>query len=222
VGSPAAVIPPIDVHAWLDVACPWCWVAKRRFEVAEAEYGGVVRVEYHSFELAPDLPADYLSSEVAFLQSRNRALSRADVEQMLRVVASTGARLGLRYEFDLVRHTSTFLAHQLLHHAKASGRQLPMLEVLFSAFFARGRDLRSVEELATLSAEAGLDAADTRQALTSDRYADGVKADRALAAASGVEKIPAYVVERQPPIHGARRPVVLVAALRAAAGPARR
>jgi predicted DsbA family dithiol-disulfide isomerase len=50
---------------------------------------------------------------------------------MMSVVKSTGARLGLAYAFDRVQHTSTFLAHQLLHHAKANGRQLPMLEVLF-------------------------------------------------------------------------------------------
>jgi predicted DsbA family dithiol-disulfide isomerase len=58
----------VEVHAWVDIACPWCWIAKRRFEVAETDYGGDVMLEYHSFELAPDLPADYLSSEADFLE----------------------------------------------------------------------------------------------------------------------------------------------------------
>ena len=53
---------PVEVHAWLDVACPWCWIAKRRFEAAEIEFGGDVALEYHSFELAPDLPADYVTA----------------------------------------------------------------------------------------------------------------------------------------------------------------
>ena len=59
---------PVEVHASVDVACPWCSIAKRRFEEAETEYGGEVTLEYHSFELAPDLPADYLSSEADFLE----------------------------------------------------------------------------------------------------------------------------------------------------------
>jgi predicted DsbA family dithiol-disulfide isomerase len=214
---PATRIRPIEVHAWLDVACPWCWVAKRRFEAAKTEYGGEVTVHYHSFELAPDLPADYLSSEADFLQFHYSGRTRKEAEQTMWIVRSTGARLGLVYDFERVQHTSTFLAHQVLHHATASGRQLPMLDILFSAFFERGCDLRRVDQLAALAAEVDLDPADTREVLDTGHYADAVRADRELAAASGVDTIPTYVVEGQPPIHGARRPAVLVDALRAAA-----
>ena len=119
--SPARPARPVEVHAWLDVACPWCWIAKRRFEAAEAEFGGNVTLEYHSFKLAPDLPADYVSSEADFLQFLYAGTTREEAKQMIWVVTGTGARLGLAYDFDRVQHTSTFLAHQLLHHAKATG-----------------------------------------------------------------------------------------------------
>lgn len=208
---------PIEVHAWLDVACPWCWIAKRRFEAATTEFGGDVTVEYHSFELAPDLPADYVSSEADFLQFFYQGRTGKEVNQMMWVVKSTGSRYGLAYDFGSVQHTNTFLAHQLLHHAKANDRQLQMLDVLFSAFFERGRDLRGIDELVRLAGEVDLDAADTRMALESGRYAHAVRADREVAAACGVAKIPTYVVEGQPPIHGAKRPAVLVEALRLAA-----
>ena len=217
VDAPATPTRPIEVHAWLDVACPWCWVAKRRFEAARTEHGGDVTVEYHSYELAPDLPADYLSTEADFLQFHYPGWTRKDVQQMMWVVGSTGARLGLAYDFGTVQHTSTFLAHQLLHHAKANGRQLPMLDVLFSAFFEQGRDLRGIDELVALAAEVDLDAAITREVLEVGRYANAVRADRELAAGYGVTKIPTYVVAGQPPIHGARRPAVFVEALRTAA-----
>jgi len=217
VDVPVTRIRPIEVHAWLDVACPWCWVAKRRFEAAKTEYGSDVTVFYHSFELAPDLLADYLSSEADFLQRHYPGRSRTDVEQMMWVVKSTGARLGLAYDFERVQHTSTFLAHQVLHHAKARGRHFSMLDILFSAFFERGRDLRRVDELVALAAEVGLDPGDTRKVLDTGQYAEAVRADRELAAAHGVDKIPTYVVDEQPPIHGAKRPAVFVEALRAAA-----
>ena len=212
---------PVEVHAWVDVACPWCWIAKRRFEEAETEYGGEVTLEYHSFELAPDLPADYLSSEADFLQFLYAGTTREEAEQMMWVVRGTGARLGLSYDFDGVQHTSTFLAHQLLHHAKANGRQLPMLDMLFSAFFERGRDLLGLDELVALAAEVGLNGAGARTVLETGRYSDAVRADRRLAAAHDVSKIPTYVVAGQPPIHGAKRPAVLVDALRRAAASAK-
>jgi predicted DsbA family dithiol-disulfide isomerase len=136
---------------------------------------------------------------------------------MMWAVRGTGARLGLSYDFDNVQHTSTFLAHQLLHHGKANGRQLPMLDVLFSAFFERGRDLRGINELVALAGELELDSAETRKVLETGRYAEAVRADRRSAAANGVTKIPTYVVVGQPPIHGAKRPAVFVEALRRAA-----
>ena len=213
---------PIEVRAWLDVACPWCWISKRRFEAATSEYGGEVAVEYHSFELAPDLPTDYLSTEADFLQFHYRGRTRTEVAQMMWLVKSTGARHGLSYDFDRVQHCNTFLAHQLLHHAKAQRRQLPMLEVLFSAFFERGRDLRGVDELVALAAEVDLEAGETRKALQTGRFAGAARADRDAATAYGVTKIPTYVVGRQPPIHGAKRPAMFVEALRAAAAQAQR
>jgi predicted DsbA family dithiol-disulfide isomerase len=220
VNAQATLSRRIEAHAWLDVACPWCWVAKRRFEAATLEYGGDVVVEYHAFELAPDLPDDYLTSEADFLQFHYPGRTRADVEQMMWVVRSTGARLGLAYDFDRVQHTSTFLAHQLLHHAKAVGRQVPMLDVMFSAFFERGRDLRDFDELGALAAEVGLDTGEARTVLETGQYADAVRADRDLAATHGITTIPTYVVAGQQAIHGAKRPAVLVEALCAAAATA--
>ncbi len=80
-----------------------------------------------------------------------------------------------------------------------------------------GRDLRDIDELVGLVAEVGLDASEARTVLKTGRYADAVRADRHLAAAHGVTAIPTYIVPGQPPIHGAKRPAILVQALRAAA-----
>lgn len=205
---------PMLVHAWLDVGCPWCRIAKRRFEEAVADYGRPVTVDYHSFELAPDLPDGYLSTEADFLQHLYPGTTAADAAMKMRLVVSTGARLGLTYDFDAVRHTTTFPAHQLLQHGKAHGVQPELLEALFTAFFEQGRDLRQVDELVTIGAGVGLDADVTRAALLDGSYADAVREDQALATAHGVTTIPTYLLPGQPPINGASRPAVLLEALR--------
>ncbi|WP_193312962.1 DsbA family oxidoreductase [Georgenia subflava] len=212
--EPAAAL---EVHAWLDVACPWCWIAKRRFEAAVAEYGGAVDLTYHSFELAPDLPADHVGQQVDYLRRQYPGRSDRELEQMMRLVTTTGAQLGLEYHFDRVRHTSTFRAHQLLHHARAQGRQSEVLDALFRAYFAQGQDVRDLELLAGVAANAGLDRAQAREAVASGRHADAVRADRELARTYGVTRIPTYVVAGQPPIHGAKKPRFFVDALHRAA-----
>jgi len=65
-----AVSESVRVDIWSDVQCPWCYIGKRRFEVAVLAFGGEVDVEYHSFELAPDTPVDFEGSPVDYLRDR--------------------------------------------------------------------------------------------------------------------------------------------------------
>ena len=46
----------MHVEIWSDIACPWCYVGKRRFEAALAgfEHRDEVEVTWRSFELDPD------------------------------------------------------------------------------------------------------------------------------------------------------------------------
>jgi len=81
---------PLTVHIWSDIACPWCFIGKRRFEAAVREFGSPVEVEYHSFLLAPDSPTDYEGNEVDYLASRI-GVPREQVEQMLARVTEAGA-----------------------------------------------------------------------------------------------------------------------------------
>ena len=46
------------VEIWSDIACPWCYVGKRRFEAALAGFDrDEVEVVWRSFELDPGAPA---------------------------------------------------------------------------------------------------------------------------------------------------------------------
>lgn len=163
--SPAptdAAAPTVKIDIWSDVACPWCYVGKRRLEtalgrLAESGDGPQVDIEYHSFELAPDTPVDFDGTEVDFLAG-HKGMPRAQVEQMLGQMTQLAAAEGLRYDFDALQHTKTLTAHELLHHAKAHGKQVEMKERLLKAYFEEGRHVGRVEELADLAAEVGLDA----------------------------------------------------------------
>ena len=110
----------IKVDVWSDIACPWCFIGKRkfaegvrRFTEGAGEGAPRVEVEYHSFELAPDTPVDFEGSEVDFL-AEYKGMPEAQVHQMLDQVTQIAASVGLAYRFDKVRHTKTLKAHQLL------------------------------------------------------------------------------------------------------------
>lgn len=208
----ACVPTPVKVDVWSDIACPWCFIGKRRFEQAVARFEGEVEVEYHSFELSPDTPVGYAGSTTEFL-ARHKGMAPAQVEQMLAQVTGIAADEGLRYDFDEVKHTNTVLAHQALHHAKAHGRQAALKERLLSAYFEQGRDLGQVDVLVGLGTDVGLDGQVLRRDLEQGTYVDAVRADEAQAASYGINGVPFYVLDGRYGVSGAQSPDVFLSAL---------
>ncbi|MPV36147.1 DsbA family oxidoreductase [Georgenia subflava] len=196
---------PISVHVWSDIACPWCFIGKRRFEKGVEQFGGDVTLEYHSFELAPDTPVDFEGSEVDFLAG-HKGMPKDQVGQMLDQVTQLAAAEGLAYDFDSVRHTKTLKAHQLLHLAKAKGIQLELMEKLFSAYFEQGRHVGHDDDLVAIAVEAGVDAEEARTALAEETYAQAVQDDIAQARAYGINGVPFYVIDGKYGVSGAQAP----------------
>lgn len=199
---------PIKIDVWSDIACPWCYIGKRNLEnglAATAADPDAPRVEvtFHSYELSPDTPADFDGDEIDFL-AKHKGMPAAQVQQMLERVTGVAAEAGLEYRFDLLQHTNTLKAHELLHFAKEQGRQLEVAERLMSAYFTEGRHVGRVDDLVALAAEAGLDADAARDALESGRFAEAVQADKAQAAAYGINGVPFFVIDGKYGVSGAQ------------------
>ena len=96
------------------------------------------------------------------------------------------------------------LAHELLHLAKAHGRQAELKERLLAAYFVEGRHVGRVDDLADLAAEVGLDRDEAVAALTDHRYLADVKADVAQAAAYGINGVPFFVFDQKYGVSGAQ------------------
>lgn len=209
----------IKVDIWSDIACPWCFLGKRRFETAAAEFaasGGEVEIEFHSFELSPDTPADFEGDSVDFLVTR-KGMAREQVEQMQAQMTELGTGEGLAYDFEALRQSNTGKAHELLHFAKGKGRQLDMTERLFQAHFEQGRHVGRIDVLADLAAEIGLDRDEALAALTSGVHLPEVAADKAQAAAYGINGVPFFVIDGRFGVSGAQTPAALLEVLQKAA-----
>ena len=208
---------PVKIDVWSDIACPWCYIGKRRLDAGIAAYGRKegsvpVEVEYHSFELAPDTPVDFDGSAVDFLV-RHKGLSEDQVRSMLDRVTRIAAGEGLDYDFDALRHTNTVKAHQLLHYAKDRGFQAEAKERLLRAHFVEGRHVGRAEDLAALASEIGLDGDDVLRSLVDDQYLDAVRADQRAAMEYGIHSVPFFVIEGRYGLSGAQSADVFVEAL---------
>jgi predicted DsbA family dithiol-disulfide isomerase len=197
------------IEIWSDLACPWCYIGKHRFEVALArfEHRDHVEVTWRSFELDPGAPAAPEGDRVERL-ARKYGTTRELAEERQRQIEELAAADGLEIRFGLVRDGNSFDAHRVLHLAAAHGLQDAVNERLFRARFAEGALLSEHAELERLGAEAGLPAGEVGELLAGDRFGDAVRADERTAAELGITAVPFYVVDRAMGASGAQPPEV--------------
>jgi predicted DsbA family dithiol-disulfide isomerase len=207
----------VHVEIWSDIACPWCYVGKRRFESALAsfEHRDDVQVTWRSFELDPTAPAERGGDSTEHLAGKY-GMSREEALAAQQRLTDVAAGEGLAFRFDLARGANTFDAHRVLHLAAEHGLQDAMKERIMSAYLEQGELISSADVLARLAAEVGLDAAAVRDVLASDRFADEVRSDERTAAGLGIHAVPFFVVDRKLGASGAQPAPVLADLLRQA------
>jgi predicted DsbA family dithiol-disulfide isomerase len=203
----------VKVEIWSDVACPWCYIGKGRFDIALERFGHRhdLDVRWRSFELDPAAPAVRETAYVDHLVAKYR-ISAAAAEDMIDGMIEAGARSGVVLRFDKARPGNTFDAHRLLHLAAERGVQAELNDRLLHAVFTKGLSTADVDALVSVATAAGLDAAETRAVLESDRYAADVRADERRAAELGITSVPFFVMG-QLGVSGAQPPEVLLQAL---------
>ena len=207
----------IRVEVWSDIACPWCWVGKRRLETAVAAFAGQVEVAWRAFELDPSAPpsapadVDYVARLAA-----KYGCARERAEAMVEGMTALGAADDLYFDFAHIRPGNTFDAHRLISWARGQGRDGLLVERLFAAYLAEGRAIDDVDVLAELAAEVGLEREAARALLGSDAHAGDVRSDERRAASMGISGVPFFLVAGEISVVGAQSSEILQRALRAA------
>jgi predicted DsbA family dithiol-disulfide isomerase len=203
------------VEIWSDIACPWCYVGKRRFEAALAtfEQRDDVEVVWRSFELDPAAPRERPVDGATHLAEKY-GTTRERALEMHRHMTEVAAGDGLEFRFDRARGGNTFDAHRLLHLAAEHGLQDAVKERLMRAYLTEGEPIGDPGALERLAVGAGLPPEAVADVLATDRFAAEVRADERTAAELGIHAVPFFVVDRALGASGAHPPEVLGEMLR--------
>ena len=207
----------MNVEVWSDVACPWCYIGKRRLEAALElfEDSGDVQVTWRSFELDPEA-APELGGDLAQHLADKYGTSRAEAQSRFDDMTELAAKDGLGLRFDLTRRGNTFDAHRLIHLGAHRGIQDTVKERFMRAYHSEGELIGNHEVLQRLAVEAGLNAGEVAEVLAGDRYADEVRDDEGVARSLGINGVPFFVVDRKYGASGAQPAEALVELLRQA------
>lgn len=195
----------IDIYS--DVACPWCYLGKRRLELALERFDGDVTVRWRPYQLDPSAPAEPTPLQPA-LAAKFGGIDR--VRQMNDQLTELGRAAGLDYRFADAQHVNTFAAHRLAWYADREGFGSQVVDGLFRAYFTEGRNVADPAVLLEVGVEAGLDEQALAAFLASDDGTAEVAEELADARALGITGVPTYVLDGRYAVSGAQEPETLV------------
>ena len=222
----AATAPPLlTIDIVSDVVCPWCYIGKRKLEAAlalpEAADLPPVQIRWHPFQLNPDLPEAGMPRK-QYLEEKFGGPARA-AEIYARVHAA-GAAVGLDLNFDAIKQqANTLAAHALIAFAQDDSSNGPdngvgnkIKERLMKAYFVEGRFIGSMDVLAQIAVEAGLDGDAARAYVSNPAHRAGVAQADAQARQMGVSGVPFFIFNQKVAVSGAQDPQTLLAAMQQA------
>ena len=207
----------LKVEIWSDVVCPFCYIGKREFEraLAEFEHRDSVEVVWRSFELDPEAPPRSEHDMYGMLVAKYGG-TRADAQARVQGVVDRARTVGWEYAMDKAVIGSSFDAHRVLQYAKTVAKGNAMKERLFKAYFTEGAHLADVPTLIRLASEVGLDGAAVAEMLTTIAFTDAVRKDEAEARQLGVRGVPFFALDRKFAVSGAQQSDAFLGALRQA------
>ena len=205
---------PLKIDFISDVSCPWCIIGLRALDQALEHLGDEVQATIHfqPFELNPNMGPQ--GQEIFEHISEKYGSTREQYQANAENIRQRGAELGFVFTQGERRIYNTFDAHRLLHWAALEGKQQPLKEALFTAYFSQHADVSSHKVLADIAQKVGLDRVRAEAVLSSGEYTAEVRELEQLWVSRGVSSVPTIVFNDQYAVSGGQPVDVFVGAIR--------
>ena len=197
----------MKIEVWSDFVCPFCYIGKRRLEIAlnKFEHKDEVELVFKSFELDPSSKKKY-DENIHEIIAKKYGISVEQAKASNNQIIEQAKTIGLNYNFDDLIPTNTFDAHRLSHYAKTEGKANELSERLLKAYFVDSLDISDYKVLANLAGEVGLNSEEALKILESDKYGDEVRKDEESASKLRISGVPYFVFNNKYSVSGAQPP----------------
>ena len=188
---------PIHIDIFSDVICPWCYIGKRRLEIAAEIHGNVtLDIHWRAFLLNPAMRREGMDRQ-AYINAKFGSAGASFYER----IASVGKEVGIDFNFaGITRTPDSRPAQALLKSAPDSTVGMALKQDLFDAYFINGQDIGDDEILSSLAENHSLP-------YPSDQaHHTAVEQDLMEASRLNVQGVPFIIVEGEWAISGAHPP----------------
>src|SRR5208282_3606641 len=214
-----AAAEPAAVHIEVisDVVCPWCYIGKRRLEMALALCPDVdVAVNWRPYFLNPWIPREGIDRQT-YLETKFGSPERYAV--IAERISTAAAMEGLVYNPDKIgRQPNTLDSHRLILWSRSATDPARMKQRLMELYFAEGADLSDPKVLIHAAVDCGMDGDLVRRLLASDADIDRIEGEATSAKEAGIDGVPCFVFGGGIIVTGAQSPEYLASAIERTAG----
>lgn len=205
-----SMAPPgtIQIDAYFDLICPWCWIGKAHLTTAsrlltERMPEVHVQVIWHSVQLIPQVPPQGWPYQ-AFYEHR---LGGPDTVRVRRAQVRDAANLaGLTIHHErIAMFPNTWRAHRLLALVarQSASAHASLLDTLFESYFVHGLNLGDDQVLVPRAQAQGIDITQLE-----DQEAPAI-----WHLPEGASGVPLFVFNQQQALSGAQPPEALLSAM---------
>lgn len=192
----------MKIELFSDFACPFCYIAKKRLSRAIQELGlqQEVQIEYKAYQLDADAPTEGV---ILSIDSMREYMSAEKIADMQKMITEMAAEEGLVYDFDNMKSGNTETLHRLSKWAATQQKEHDFIEAIMDAYFTKGLNPNSAEEVLAVVAQLGLSTEQAAHVMQTDAYAEELRKDAYDVQQVPVTSVPFFVFENRYGIVGA-------------------
>ena len=205
----------MEIDIIFDTVCPWCYIGKRRLEMALSMRPQIrAKPNWRPFLLNPEMPPEGID-RTAYLVKKFGSESR--VSRIYGAIGEAGLSVEIDFAFERIGKTPNSIdSHRLVRFAHERGLAEDVVETLFVEFFINGRDIGDLRVLTEIGAAKGLDAKEVEAYLETDADVRAIYDENVRAHRLGINGVPSFAFNEKFVISGAQEPQVLARMLDAA------
>ena len=154
----------MKIEIWADIACPYCFIGKKKLENALQLFPHADQVElvWHSYELDPSLKKE--PKDTSYLDFYK------DEKDILDGLYQLSEAVGIKFNFDRVVITSTADALRTVKFARNYHLEAETIEAFFQAYFTNGECISDRKVIIEIAKKVGLPVDALISTLDSNEY----------------------------------------------------
>ncbi|MFT2158105.1 DsbA family oxidoreductase [Pseudomonas putida] len=193
-------IQSLTVEVWSDFACPWCWIAKHRFEMALANFKhrDQIKVNHRAYRLA--IGQRPMPIKAVLLKKFGNHRS---VDDFVNSIQTHAEATGLVYNFDTLLFGDTTAVHALVKAADRLDVSQALIENLYEASITRGVSLYDLDSIAVEAAKLDIPKEFVKNAWTNSELIRLITKDESTAKSFG-SGVPLFQLAKSCTISGAQ------------------